>query len=405
MLQSRNPNLNPAILRWARTTAGLSLGEAANAIDLKQARGRFGADRLADLEDGKEDPSRSQLLRMAKAYRRSLLVFYLDEPPKTGDRGQDFRTVRGSEPPLYNPILDALIRDIKGRHGNIKSLLEDAETQRLSFIGSVNASLSIGSLARRIVRQIDFSLSEFRNQSSLEQAFAYLRSKIEQSGIFVLLLGNLGSHHTDISVDAFRGYAIADEIAPLVIINDHDAKSAWSFTALHELTHLWLGETGISGLMPGWRTEQYCNEVAGEILLPAEEDDYLAQFRGMSAAQLKGNVPTFAYKQRVSGAMVAYRLFRSGVIGERVWNELAEHFKKEWLASRERDGLEDRRSEGGPNYYVVRRHRLGKALLGLVSRSLGEGLLTPTKAGLLLGVKPRNVDPLIFGDAVARGGR
>ena len=55
-----------------------------------------------------------------------------------------------------------------------------------------------------------------------------------------------------------------------------------------------------------------------------------------------------------------------------------------------------KKSDGkGPSYYVVRRHRLGHALLGLVSRSLSEGMITYTKAGQVLGVKPRNVAPLL----------
>lgn len=399
------PILNPEILSWARETAGLSLAEAARAIGIKESRGRSGAVRLAALEAGKEDTSRSQLIRMTKVYRRSLVVFYLDHPPARGDRGQDFRTVPGSEPPLYSPVLDALIRDIRGRQGIIKSLREDGEAEKLLFIGSTNMNVAPDLLAQRIIQKIDFSLKEFRGQSSIEDAFTYLRSKIEDSGIFVLLVGNLGSHHTDISVETFRGYAIADEVAPLVVINDHDAKSAWAFTALHEVAHLWLGTTGISGFRSELRIERYCNDVAGEILLPSSEHDDLTRLRLKSVGELIDDVSAFARDRKISRAMVAYRLFQLGLIGSATWEELTEHFRKAWLASQKRDSLETERRGGGPNYYVVKRHRLGKALLGLVSRSLGEGLLTPTKAGLLLGVKPRNVDPLIFGDRPARGGR
>ena len=79
-------SLNPAILQWARSTAGLSPEQAAHALRFNNTRDRSAADRLKAMEAGDEHPTRSVLLRMAKAYRRSLLVFYLLEPPKTGER-------------------------------------------------------------------------------------------------------------------------------------------------------------------------------------------------------------------------------------------------------------------------------------------------------------------------------
>jgi len=77
----------------------LSLDAAAHALELKEAHGVPPAERLEALEKGEEEPSRPLLLKMAKAYRRSLLVFYLEQPPKRGDRGKDFRTLPGGQPP------------------------------------------------------------------------------------------------------------------------------------------------------------------------------------------------------------------------------------------------------------------------------------------------------------------
>lgn len=74
------PNVNPEILRWARETAGLSLGRAAAAIGLKDTRQHRAVDRLESLEDGKDQPRRSLLVKMAQKYRRPLLTFYLESP-------------------------------------------------------------------------------------------------------------------------------------------------------------------------------------------------------------------------------------------------------------------------------------------------------------------------------------
>jgi len=363
-----------------------------------------GAERLAALEAGKEEPSRPLLLRMARAYRRSLLVFYLERPPKTGDRGKDFRTLPGGEAPLYNPVLDALIRDVRGRQSIIRSLLEDAEAEKLPFIGSATPDVPVPALAERIVRQIGFDLTKFRQQDSVEEAFAYLRYRLEDTGIFVLLLGNLGSYHTNIPVDTFRGFAMADEIAPIAIINDNDARPAWSFTALHEVAHLWLGDTGISGGASGLAIEQYCSDVAAEILLPPRELDEFARIGRLAFGQLVDVIGKFAGKRKISRAMVAYRVFRVGFINRNTWGDLNDRFKQDWLESKEREALKQATREGGPSYYVVRRHRIGKALLDLAGRSLDEGLLTYTRAGRLLGVRARNVEPLLSPEPARRGG-
>ena len=70
-------------------------------------------------------------------------------------------------------------------------------------------------------------------------------------------MGNLGTHHTDIDVRIFRGFALADDVAPFVVINEKDSRAAWSFTLLHELVHILLGETGISGYNSNAEIERF----------------------------------------------------------------------------------------------------------------------------------------------------
>jgi len=386
--------INPHILTWARETAGLSVDEAAHAMGFKDTHERTGTERLEALEAGIEEPSRSVLLSMARVYRRSLLVFYLSEPPRAGDRGQDFRRAPGVKPPAYDPTLDALIRDIRGRQGIVKDLLEEAEVSGVDYVGSVTMDVPPMELARRMATRLGFSLAAFRGQANVQAAFSYLRDKIEALGTFVLLLGNLGSHHTNIPSGVFRGYAIADPVAPFVVVNDQDAQIAWAFTALHELTHLWLGTTGVSGGTTDTKIESYCNEVAGEMLLPTPEINELRFLRRASLEETIGAIAQFASRRKISRPMVAYKLLRVDAITRARWQELDMHYQGEWNAAQAQSVSQDK-SEGGPSYYVVKRHRLGHALLGLVKNSLAEGFLTYTRAGRVLGVKPRNVDPLI----------
>ena len=391
--------INPLILKWARETAGLSLSEGSRKIGLNDARGKKGFERLDELERGEVQPSRDLLLKMSKHYRRSLLVFYLKEPPATGDRGQDFRTLPGAKEHLFDADLDALLRDIKVRQSIVKSLLEDTEEETVSFVGSATmANIEADSLAKLITKHIQFSLSEFRSQKSEEPAFAYLRTKIEAAGVFVLLLGNLGSHHTNIDTKIFRGFAIADPVAPFIVVNDQDSKIAWAFTALHELTHIWLGTSGISGESDRASIEKYCNEVAGEILLPSSDMSRLSNVQWTSLEDSVIELSRLARECNVSRSMVAYKLYRSGLITTDRWTTLKAHLTTQKTAP------ERQTSKGGPDYYVFKRHRLGSAILGLINRSLANGLITYTKAGQVLGVKPTNVHPLLSLNSLQSGG-
>ena len=395
--------LNPEILKWARQTAGLATDEAAHALGFKDTRTRTAPERLEAIETGKEEPSRSVLANMARTYHRSLLVFYLSEPPRIGDRGQDFRKAAGKTPLEYDPTLDALIRDIRGRQRIVRDLREQTESTAVDYVGSANTDISPARLAGQVAGRLGFSLAEYRNKQNVQSAFAYLREKIEESGAFVLLLGNLGSYHSNIPSSVFRGYAIADPIAPFIVINDQDAVVAWSFTALHELTHLWLGATGVSSGSTEAAIEAYCNAVAGEILLPEAGMNDLRSIQRISLPETIEAISRFAREWKVSRPMIAYKLFREGVISRTRWQELDRHYETEWIAVQAQAASADR-GEGGPSYYVVKRHRLGRALLDLVKNSLAEGFITPSKAGQVLGVKPRNVAPLIYATGM-RGGQ
>jgi Zn-dependent peptidase ImmA (M78 family) len=388
------PKPTPQVLIWARETAGLSIEEAATKLQIGPARGKTGAERVAAIEAGQAEVSRSLLLRMAKTYRRPLLTFYLQRPPERGDLGEDFRSPANKRPDV-EPLVDALVRDIKTRQSMVRALLEeDEEAERLAFIGSADIGDGVDDLVASIERALKIDRNVLRRQSSPDAAFAVLRAAVEETGVFVILVGNLGSHHTNIDAFVFRGFALADPIAPFIAVNDLDAKAAWSFTLLHELAHLWLGRSGVSGAYSEGQLEQFCNDIASQFLL---EDNELANV-GVGrrtpldeAAQL---INDFAGPRNLSRALVAYRLHRAGVLTAEISQALTRRFLDEWrrfrVERRERDD-----GEGGPNFYTVRRHRLGRALVNLVARTVDEGLLTPTKAGRVLGVKPRSVLPLL----------
>ncbi len=396
------PSLNPDILRWARETAGLTLEEAANKLAINEARGTSGAERLASYESGEREPTRPLLLRMAKQYRRPLLAFYMSEAPRTGQRGQDFRTLPPEHSRAQDAVVDTLIRDVRARQEMVRAILEDEEeADRLPFVGSMSMSDGVESALLSIQRTLDLDIHQYRGRRLNNQGktgFAYLRQQTERAGIFVLLIGNLGSHHTNIDVELFRGLALADDVAPFIVINDQDAETAWAFTLMHELCHIWLGATGVSGANASTGIEQFCNDVAGRFFIAADELGELRSIRGTANDSAAARVSDFADRRQVSRSMVAYKLYKEGFIDHDQWRGLSGMFRAHWLRAREEQRDRNRHRDGGPSFYLVKRHRLGDALVNLTRRVLADRVLTPSKAGKILGVKPSNVYTLVSGD-------
>lgn len=390
------PKVNPDIILWARETAGLTLEEATKKLAIREARGVSAIDRLAALESGEDEPTRSVIAKMAKQYRRPLLTFYMTAPPRKGDRGQDFRTLPEDYSDTDEALLDALIRDVKARQGMVRALLEDEEdTKHLPFVGSMRMPQGASAVLSSIREIIQIDIAEFSAEASASDAFTLLRNRVEAAGIFVLLIGNLGSYHTAIDLEIFRGFALADNIAPFVIINDQDAHSAWSFTLLHELAHIWLGQTGVSGLRAEISVEKFCNDIASEFLLPNSELEQLDVDNATDSESAQRQIGEFAMNRNLSAFMVTYKLYRMGTIDFESWKLLSETFRKMWIAQRNERRIKAREQESRVPYYPVRRHRIGKALLEVVSAMMRAGAITTSKAGKVLGVKAKNVQTLI----------
>jgi transcriptional regulator with XRE-family HTH domain len=69
--------INPALISWARDTAGFTVAEAAKKLGIEEER-LVGWEQPA-ADDG---PSIPQLRKLAALFKRPLAVFYLSEPPK-----------------------------------------------------------------------------------------------------------------------------------------------------------------------------------------------------------------------------------------------------------------------------------------------------------------------------------
>jgi Zn-dependent peptidase ImmA (M78 family) len=80
-----------------------------------------------------------------------------------------------------------------------------------------------------------------------------------------------------VSVTDMRA-ALPDKFAPIALLNSKDAESAKIFTMIHEVAHLLLGTSTLTGgtsddfePTPNDAIEKFCNRFASEVLMPRED--------------------------------------------------------------------------------------------------------------------------------------
>lgn len=386
-------HINPEMLVWAREKASLTVEDAVRVLDLRDSRRILARQRLINIEAGLELPTRSLLDKMTKHYGRPLLTFYLSSPPKIVERGADFRALSHEPEPEDKNRLDMLLRDIRVRQSMVRSILEDEkEDESKPYIGAGQVSDGMERILIRLKEVLGLDHTQYRNEKTPRKAFDLLREKAEAAGVFVILKGDLGHHTKTLDVSIFRGFCIADKIAPFIVINNRDTVTAWSFTLLHEFVHLILGNSAIISKGLEGKIEVFCNNVASEFLLPKREARTILPGPDMEFELALDRIRDFAEKNKLSRSMVALRAHKEGLISRSMYDRMLDELQDHWLENKPK---KTKSSSGGAVYYPLNRRNLGNGLIKLVKRMVDSEALTTTRASMILGVKPQNVRKLV----------
>lgn len=330
---------------------------------------------------GEAQPTLKQLEDFAKLTHTAIGYFFLPEPPTLALPVPDFRTLRDealAEP--SSALLDTLYlcqqrqdwyRDYARLHG----------LSTLAFVGSARIQDAPDAIARRMRETLGLSAEERRQLPTWTDALRQLINKTEDAGVLVMSSSIVGSNsHRKLDVEEFRGFALADELAPLVFLNGSDSKAAQMFTLAHELAHLWLGASGVSdtevGQVPEQQTERWCNRVAAELLVPLEA--LRAAYR--PEAPILDEIQRLAREFKVSTLVALRRLFDAGFIEQaRLW----QHYREEQTRLK---ALEQRGSGGGDFYRTLGARTSKRFARAIVSSTL-EGQTLFQDAFRMLGVR------------------
>lgn len=361
--------VKPELFRWARERAGRKL---------EDLTGRF--KKLAQWERGEDQPTFRELEEFARATHVPFGYLFLPEPPEERIPIPDLRTIRNRGLRHPSPDLLDTIHAMQRRQAWLREEQIECEGEPLDFVGSARTSddpRGVGREMRRMVGLDDGWASKIR---TWREAVGELRRAIEGLGVMAVVNGVVGNNtHRKLDVEEFRGFSLSDEYAPLVFVNGADAKSAQLFTLVHELTHIWLGESALSdtGLAsrPTQQIESWCDRAAAEFLVP--EEQLRAHWRDVrhEASPFEALARLF----KVSPIVVGRRAMDLRLVSRDTFFSFYEKY-----IARERG---QRSNSGGGDFYNNQNTRVGERFALQVIRAAKEGRVSFKEAYDLTGLR------------------
>ena len=361
--QSLQITLQPDVLRWARERASLSTDELASKMRVK-------TERVLRWE-------RSGILTMAQANTLAekthtpLGFLYMSAPPEESLPIADFRT-RGGEP-LRDPspnLLDTVYAMQRRQDWMRDELVTHYEEPPLSFVGASTLTDDPIEVAVDMRNVLNIDDDWAAAASNWSEALRHLRNRLEELGIIVVFNGVVGNNSSrKLDRDEFQGFALVDEYAPLVFVNNTDFKAAQIFTLVHELAHIFFGQTGLSYHRDLQAIdndiERICDLTTAEFLVPEEE------FRACwnRANRTSNPYRIIARQFKVSLIVAARRALDFELIDQ-------DTFFAFYNRNRSQGTSRTQSTSGGGNFWFNQVWRIGPRFASIVHRAVKEGRLT-----------------------------
>lgn len=358
-------SIRPELLSWACERAGL------DELVLFHRFPYFPA-----WERGEKQPTLKQLEAFSKATHTPIGYFFLPEPPEEGVPIPDFRTVADEAPGPPSPdLLDTLYLCQQRQDWYREYALLEGE-KPLPFVRSAQVGDEVARVAREMREFLHFNLEERRTLPTWAEALRQFIGQVDEAGVLVMVSGVVGSNNRrKLNPREFRGFALADELAPLIFINGADTKAAQMFTLAHELAHIWIGQSALSdagvSTLPSRKTERWCNQVAAEFLVPME----VFKKEINRNAGLRSELERLAKQFKVSSLVILRRMHDASLLDDKTYWDAFE---------KERQKLSAIAKGSGGNFYLTLGARVGKRFAQALIVSTLEGRSSFTEALRLL---------------------
>ncbi len=369
-------DVNPAVLTWARESAGYSVEEAA-------LRCGKPAELLLAWETGRRRPNWTVLNKLAAIYKRPVASLLLPAPPHDAPPPPDFRTLPDGKG-QFSPRTLFAIRTARWLVRKATELQEQLKTEMRFVEPGIDLSSDPEKTASAVREILGVTVEEQAAFGDLWKALKRWRTAIEAQHVFVFQF--------KMPVADARGFSVIENERPAIVLNQSDAASARIFTLFHEYAHLLLRRPGVCNPEfhvgeSSQRIETFCNRFAAALLLPREE----IQER-LPNSPSDDTFRTLARRYFVSRYVVLGRLHDLGAVSAQTYRQLSQGWQRQ-------DEAAAARPQGGGGLKAPARCLLqrGKPFVSLVVEAAKRELITVSEATTYLGTKVKDFRQLAKG--------
>ena len=367
-------SVNNDILTWAIARAGYELPDFAEKYP-----------RISDWLSGAKQPTVKQLEDFSNKVHLPFGYLFLPKPPNETIDFPFFRTGRKEGTNRVSLNVYDTILDLQRRQAWLIDYLQELGSHPLPYVGWFNSQASPVDVVQDIRHTLGLGQSWAAGCPTWEDALDTLVKKIEEIGIIVVFSGIVGNNtHRVIPVEECRGFVLVDEYVPFMLVNNADAKAAQLFTIVHELAHVWLGQSAgfdFRQLMPSDNpTERLCNQVAAEFLMP----EALLRAHWTGVADIRKLVTKF----KVSKIVIARRALDLGLISRATFFQVYNTYMAEFAAKKQGQ-------ESGGNCYYTARKRVSPTFAAYVDSAVKTDKLLYRDAYKLTGLSGKTYETFI----------
>jgi Zn-dependent peptidase ImmA (M78 family) len=386
--------INPALLTWARETAGFTPSDAAKRLKIDEGR-------LSAWEDpGNEDaPSIPQLRKIASLFKRPLAVFYLAETPPRFEVMRDLRRLPGVGARSYSPAVQLEIRVANERRELALELAQELEQDTPKFTLSATIQEDSEAVGERIRAALGITtdLQLHWRDNDGRAGFNAWRGRIENLGVLVFQI-------TRVPSDEASGFAIAADTLPVIAVNRNDALTRRTFSLVHELAHLMIRVSGVSELATDvnrppedQRIEVFCNRAAAAALIPPDvllADSRVTAQGIRSTSWSDTDISDIARNFNVSREALLRRLLTLNRTTEKFYQQKRAQFIAEYLERQKRKKEKAAETEMKRNMPQETVSNFGKRLVNMLLDNYHRERMTLSEISGYLGLKVKHVPKL-----------